>query len=495
MAKKKSSFSNTKNSGNTQNPVKPATKRSFRLVSPFSSSLSGTGGTGGTGIQRIEELLEAEGFVLEEDILAPWARRLSHEPFPLGRSLAARFGMLYIQDRSSMLPPLALNPAPGSVVLDMCASPGSKTGQLAQMVGPKGLVLGNEPSKSRLPVLRSNLEHLNLWHAVTSSYKAEAYPLSSGVLEQIQLDPPCSGWGTQERNPKVMEIWKGEKTKTLVHLQRTLLREAARMLAVGGRLVYSTCTTNVEENEEQVIWAVENLGLELVPLPPAPGFRLADPGRADCDGVWRVENHARLAGLAGMEGQEGLDDEPQGQGFFVACLRKRDVFATSALPDKVLARLAGVSGTAPGFSPAFPGIERCDAAVLADFGYDPSLLPPGDLGIFGRELHCLPKRALKLLPSAVEWRGLVLGKYGNSGFKPSNNLRSLMPPLAVAEQAGQALCLEKPEDLRNLLNGLSFESRVEHEGSRESGKFRLLYYKDLPLCRLMRKGNRVLYGD
>lgn len=463
MVRKKSASSNICNPGNA------AAKRSFRLVPPFSMN----------GSRRIAELLEAEGFVLENDILAPWARRLSHEPFPLGRSLAARFGLLYIQDRSSMLPPLALDPAPGSIVLDMCASPGSKTGQLAQLVGRHGLVLGNEPGKSRLPVLRSNLEHLNLWQAVTSSYKAEAYPLGSGLLGQIQLDPPCSGWGTRERNPKVMDIWKGDKTKPLAHLQRTLLREAARLLAVGGRLVYSTCTTNVEENEEQVLWAVENLGLELEPLPPAPGFRLAEPARPDCSGVWRVENSA------------GQDGESQGQGFFVACLRKKDAFAASAVPDKVLARLAGVSGAGYVFSPAFADIRRCDPGVLSDFGYDPSLLPPGELGVFGRELRFLPEKALRLLPGALEWRGLALGKYGNSGLKPSNNLRGLMPPLAVAEQAGQALCLERPEDLRNLLNGLSFEG----SGLQKGGKFVLLYYKDLPLCRLMRKGNRVLYGD
>ena len=98
----------------------------------------------------VEAMLRAQGYAFEPDPFFAPARRLTAEPAPLGTSLAAFFGLIYIQDRASMLPPLALNPEPGAAVLDMCASPGSKTGQLAGMVGAQGLVLGNEPSPSRL---------------------------------------------------------------------------------------------------------------------------------------------------------------------------------------------------------------------------------------------------------------------------------------------------------------------------------------------------------
>ena len=106
----------------------PALRRSFRLV------------CGPEQIPSVEALLSAQGFVFEPEPFSPLARRLLQEPFPLGRSLAAFWGYVYIQDRSSMLPPLALAPGEGARVLDMCASPGSKTGLLAQLAPARRLV-------------------------------------------------------------------------------------------------------------------------------------------------------------------------------------------------------------------------------------------------------------------------------------------------------------------------------------------------------------------
>ncbi|MBR5883371.1 MAG: RsmB/NOP family class I SAM-dependent RNA methyltransferase, partial [Mailhella sp.] len=101
-------------------------------------------------IPVVEEMLRLQGFEFEDDPFFAPARRLISGPKPLGSSLAGFFGLIYIQDRASMLPPVALDPPKGATVLDMCSSPGSKTSQLAWLVGPKGMVLGNEPSPVRL---------------------------------------------------------------------------------------------------------------------------------------------------------------------------------------------------------------------------------------------------------------------------------------------------------------------------------------------------------
>lgn len=238
-----------------------------------------------------------------------------------------------------MLPPLALAPAEGAAVLDMCASPGSKTGFLAQLVGPGGFVLGNEPSRARLATLRANLHACNWPHAATCSYEGQALPLTPESWDWILLDPPCSGWGTVEKNPQVLTLWQGDKVKTLVGLQQMLLAHAARLLRPGGRLVYSTCTTNDEENEAQVRYAEEELGLRRLPLTaevipaacrwqggllgrigkrgfvPAPRLRLYLPGAAgdapagdaalvleDVDDITALLNgQSRRTGLAGTE--------------------------------------------------------------------------------------------------------------------------------------------------------------------------------------------------
>lgn len=145
----------------TANPSRP-TGRSFRLVCPPEQ------------MPQVESLLRAQGYEFEPEPFSPFCRRLLCEPRPLGSSLAAFFGYIYIQDRSSMLPPLALAPRQGEAVLDMCASPGSKTGFLGQLTGPDGFVLGNELSRARLATLRANLHACNLPHVGTCSFEGQA---------------------------------------------------------------------------------------------------------------------------------------------------------------------------------------------------------------------------------------------------------------------------------------------------------------------------------
>lgn len=119
-----------------------------------------------------------------------------------------------------MLPPLALAPGEGARVLDMCASPGSKTGLLAQLVGREGLVLGNEPARPRLANLRRNLAALNLLQAVTCSWPGESLPLPDASWDAVLLDPPCSGWGTTDKNPQAIKRWQGDRLKPMLDLQR-----------------------------------------------------------------------------------------------------------------------------------------------------------------------------------------------------------------------------------------------------------------------------------
>lgn len=241
-------------------------------------------------IPLVEALLRAQGYEFEPEPFSPLCRRLCREPRPLGGSLAAFFGYIYIQDRSSMLPPLALAPRTGEAVLDVCASPGSKSGFLAQLTGPTGFVLANEPAPARLGTLRANLHQCNLLQAATCSYGGENLPLVPASWNAIQLDPPCSGWGTAEKHPRVLKLWQGDKLNSLIGLQRRLLRHAASLLAPGGRLVYSTCTTNEAENEAQVCFAEKELGLcakRCRRFPALPG-KNAPTARARCG--WTAKN-------------------------------------------------------------------------------------------------------------------------------------------------------------------------------------------------------------
>ncbi len=418
----------------------PSLRRAFRIVSAPAS------------VPLVEALLSEQGFVFEPEPFSPLARRLVHEPFPLGRSLAAFWGYIYIQDRSSMLPPLALGPCEGARVLDMCASPGSKTGLLAQLVGPGGLVLGNEPARARLANLRRNLAGLNFFQAVTCSWPGESLPLPDGSWDAIQLDPPCSGWGTTDKNPQAVRLWQGERLRPMIELQQKLLAKAARLLRPGGTVAYSTCTTNVEENERQVRFAVEELGLEVVPLKPFPGFVFAEPELPGCEGTLRVDEEASDA-----------------QGFYIALLRRPG--------DAAPAEPLGEASTA--------AYRAVPPAFLRDFGLSPELLPPGELAVFQDTLHFLPAAALERLPAAVRWQGMALGRATSQGIVPSPKLRSLLDP---EPSRIPRLDIDEVAALERLLQGGSLDTGL-------SGKEAALFWRGLPLGRLRLKGGRAVWSD
>ncbi|MUM77751.1 RsmB/NOP family class I SAM-dependent RNA methyltransferase [Pseudodesulfovibrio sp. F-1] len=447
----------------------PVTLRTFRLVCDAPD------------IPRVEALLHGQGFAFEPEPFHPLARRLTHEPFSLGDSLAARFGLIYIQDRSSMLPPLLLAPPPGACVLDMCSAPGSKTGLLSRLVGREGFVLACEPSADRLGILRANLRRTGAVNTATVKSKAQDLPFATGSWEFIQLDPPCSGWGTVDKNPNVMTLWSEDRTGPLVTLQRALLAKAAALLAPGGHLLYSTCTTNEEENEAQVAWAIDSLDLELVPLDPPPGFVFAAPALPGLKGVLRVA------------------DDSEGQGFFLARFRKPGAPCATILPD---APTSPLPGTRLDFS-RLHGPQALNMAAL----------PPGEVYDFGGKAFFLHAQALARIPRSLRWQGFALGKVAgpmrqelratdraarrreernasrapkDSGghFKPDGAARILLPPLESATP-DDALNVDGIADLERLVAG---QSLPHAPGSGPVG----LYYRGLPLAWLPRKGNRVV---
>lgn len=409
-------------------------------------------------IPVVEGLLREQGFDFEPEPFFAYARRLVREPFPLGESLAARFGLIYIQDRSSMLPPLTLAPPIGASVLDMCSAPGSKTSLLSRLVGPRGFVFASEPSADRLATLRANLRRTGSVNTATAKAMAQDLPFADGVWSHIQLDPPCSGWGTVDKNPKVMEVWSGSKTAPLVSLQKTLLQKAADLLEPGGTVLYSTCTTNIEENEDQVAWALGALDFDLEPLAEPAGFVFEPPHRPGLDGVLRVA--------------EGSD----GQGFFLARFVKRGE--------------ASASPVAPAQKRDLPGTRLNLARILGGDGLDLTRLPRGEVFDFGGKAFFLHERALDLMPGSLRWQGFPLGKVAGKGdrikFTPGPLARMLL-----AEDPAQAPCDVFEADDIEVLERLFTGQSVPFKAGRGSVG---LYYRGLPVGWLARKGGRVLWA-
>jgi len=170
-----------------------------------------------------------------------------------GASVAHAAGAFYLQEASAMLSAAVLKPLPGERILDLCAAPGGKSTQIAAYMENSGLLISNEPEPSRCRVLASNLERMGALHAAV----VNAYPdgLSAKWKEEfdaIVCDAPCSGEGMFRRDKNARLEWKSASPAGCAKRQAEILDQAAKMLRKGGRLVYSTCTFNPEENENTI---------------------------------------------------------------------------------------------------------------------------------------------------------------------------------------------------------------------------------------------------
>jgi NOL1/NOP2/fmu family ribosome biogenesis protein len=145
-------------------------------------------------------------------------------------------------------------------VLDLCSAPGGKGTQLAAEMGGKGLLVLNEPISSRAHILSQNVERMGIKNAVVLSALPEVLSTCfQGYFDKILVDAPCSGEGMFRKNAEeALKEWSQENVDKCVERQKKILSEATKMLAVGGRLVYSTCTFSTAEDEGQVCDHLKN---------------------------------------------------------------------------------------------------------------------------------------------------------------------------------------------------------------------------------------------
>jgi NOL1/NOP2/sun family putative RNA methylase len=162
-------------------------------------------------------------------------------------------GLYYIQEPSAMSAANLLDVQPGDKVLDLCASPGGKSTQIASALGGSGLLVSNEINFGRTPQLVRNIEMAGVKNAVILCEKpSRLAPRFPSYFDKILVDAPCSGEGMFRKDPEAIAAWDKNKSARLAAIQKDILCEAAKMLATGGFLVYSTCTFTPIENEDVV---------------------------------------------------------------------------------------------------------------------------------------------------------------------------------------------------------------------------------------------------
>ncbi len=224
-------------------------------------------------------------------------------------------GMLYVQNLSSMVPALVLDPHDGENILDLTAAPGSKTTQMAARMHNTGHIVANDKSTVRRYRLAANLKMQGVTNAEVTAMAGEVlwkkYPEQ---FDRTLIDAPCSLEGTfLATYPKSYEDWTPKKVKILSKMQKFLLRSAISATKPGGIIVYSTCTLEPEENEGVVDWILEKEGESVVVEDIPLSIEVMVSGITK----WKEKVFApelaktkRILPSATMEG------------FYVACLRK-----------------------------------------------------------------------------------------------------------------------------------------------------------------------------
>lgn len=338
-----------------------------------------------------------DGYYLERDSTA-------------GSMILHETGAFYIQEPGAMLPAAVLAACPGERILDLCAAPGGKSTQIGCDMQGEGLLVCNEIVPKRAAILSRNIERMGIPNAIVTCAKpdqlAKQWP---EAFDAVMVDAPCSGEGMFRRDPETRNEWTQEKADGCAERQREILQAAARLVRPGGRLVYSTCTYNPKENEENALWFTAQF----------PEFRLESyslPGIDAPDGMFTCYPH-RL----------------QGEGQFAALFRKDGEGKALIHEDRSL-----------------PAPAKNDCAVFT--GTFPSL--PKATHLFGNTLISIPElpdmKGIRAMRVGLHL-GEVRGKYAFPDHAAALTIH--MPEIQSYDMS--------PEEAVRFLSGETIESSME----------------------------------
>lgn len=204
------------------------------------------------------ERLQAKGYDAEEGEVAAEAVRINK-----GSSIEAndlfRDGFITVQDESAMLVAPSMDLEKDLIVMDLCSAPGGKTTHIAELMDNTGSVKAFDIYEHKLQLIEENVKRLGITNVETAILDAESheekYVMSA---DRVLIDVPCSGLGIIRKKPEIKYTKKEKELKDIVVIQRRILENAATYVKPGGILMYSTCTVNKSENEDNVDWFLKN---------------------------------------------------------------------------------------------------------------------------------------------------------------------------------------------------------------------------------------------
>jgi NOL1/NOP2/sun family putative RNA methylase len=214
-------------------------------------------------------------------------------------------GAYYVQEASSMFVGHILQhilPNDAVRVLDLCAAPAGKSTHISSILPTNSLLVSNEVIKTRASILAENMQRWGLQNHLICNNDATFFGGIESFFDIILVDAPCSGEGMFRKDANAITEWSEANVKLCANRQRRIIADVLPSLKEGGYLLYSTCTYNEQENEENVKWFCENYGLEMVKIEVPKEWGIVNKQ----DGCFRFFSHLVA-----------------GEGFFLACLQKK----------------------------------------------------------------------------------------------------------------------------------------------------------------------------
>ena len=218
-------------------------------------------------------------------------------------------GSYYVQEASSMFVEQALRcymPEKPLRALDLCAAPGGKSTLVRSLLPSGSLLVANEVMRNRVQILAENLTKWGCPDVVVTNSSSADFTQLKGFFDIILTDVPCSGEGMFRKDAISIEEWSPENVTLCWKRQQEIIADIWPALKPGGLLIYSTCTYNTKEDEENIKWIAQEYGAEILPIPINP--------------EWNITGNL-------LEGENFpvyrfLPHRTNGEGFFLAALRK-----------------------------------------------------------------------------------------------------------------------------------------------------------------------------
>ena len=365
----------------------------------------------------------------------------------IGNTPEHHAGMIYVQDPGAMATVCAVDIDEDLAVCDLCSAPGGKSGQVAARI-PRGFLLSNEYVPKRAKIVVSNFERLGVRRAiVTSLDTAEIAKLFKDHFDLVIADVPCSGEGMFRKYDEAVSEWSEENVRLCAERQAEIIRNAARIVKPGGRIIYSTCTYSLEENEMVIdAFLAEFPEFSLVPVKRELMERTRD-GIA-FDGARSGELH---------HCRRFYPHVSEGEGQFIAVLKRAEG------ESKRQTVLYADSSKKPS--------RDEEAAVMAFFKDSLTEMPEGKLIKVGENL-VFSEHGMPIPPRSVFSAGVLVGEVRGKLLFPSHQFFSAYGRLFKRQEN----LLRGDERIAAYLRGEEIEAR-EVKGS----GFTAVLYEGAPL--------------